>query len=167
RFEFPSRSNEMDRARRCGLEAEYLRVNGNPPVCLQTSETGSKGSLCERTRPIHGLSDRAKEPSSMGGTKRIKTDRPTDPSGIGNPPGYSYPPCPSVLKELSNQISQGNLSASRCKTPRVEPTMKGQEGSGMLPYILQAYDDDGDDTRMTTTDNASTVLASDMPISET
>ena len=86
----------MDRARRCGLEAEYLRVNGNPPVCLQTSETGSEGSLCERTRPIHGLSDRAKEPSSMGGTKRalsfvstiqprggynasvlIKTDRPT------------------------------------------------------------------------------------------
>ncbi|KYN31335.1 hypothetical protein ALC56_14216 [Trachymyrmex septentrionalis] len=60
----------MDRARRCGLEAEYLRVNGNPPVCLQTSETGSEGSLCERTRPIHGLSDRAKEPSSMGGTKR-------------------------------------------------------------------------------------------------
>ncbi|EGI68236.1 hypothetical protein G5I_03332 [Acromyrmex echinatior] len=60
----------MDRARRCGLEAEYLRVNGNPPVCLQTSETGSEGSLCERTRPIHELSDRAKEPSSMGGTKR-------------------------------------------------------------------------------------------------
>lgn len=27
-----------------GLEAEFLRVNGNPPVCLQTSETGSEGS---------------------------------------------------------------------------------------------------------------------------
>lgn len=45
-------------------------MNGNPPVCLQTSETGFEGSLCERTRPIHGLSDRAKEPSSMGRTKR-------------------------------------------------------------------------------------------------
>ncbi|EGI68235.1 hypothetical protein G5I_03331 [Acromyrmex echinatior] len=56
---------------------------------------------------------------------------------------------------------------ARRKTPRVEPTMKGQEGSGMLPYTLPATTMTATTTRMTTTDNASTVLASDMPISET
>lgn len=46
-------------------------MNGNPPVCLQTSETGSEGSAYASGHALsYGLSDRAKEPPSMGGTKR-------------------------------------------------------------------------------------------------
>jgi len=56
---------------RDGLEAEFLRVNGNPPVCLQTSETGSEGSAYANEHALsYGLCDRAKGPPSMGGTKR-------------------------------------------------------------------------------------------------
>lgn len=53
---------------------------------------------------------------------------------------------------------------ARRKTPRVEPTMKGQEGSGTLPKcILPATttNDDDDDGQC-----IHGVLASDMPISE-
>jgi len=50
------------------LEVEFLRVNGNLSVCLQTSETGSEGSGHALLR-LERASERAKEPS-MGGTKQ-------------------------------------------------------------------------------------------------
>lgn len=38
-------------------DTEFLGMNGNSPVCLQTSETGSLGSLWEWTRPTGILQD--------------------------------------------------------------------------------------------------------------
>ncbi|KYQ52627.1 hypothetical protein ALC60_08235, partial [Trachymyrmex zeteki] len=100
---------------RCGLEAEYLRVNGNPPVCLQTSETGFEGSLCERTRPIHGLSDRAKEPSSMGRTKRAYTRREevSDENLDFSPTSAAHSFARLLVRHKSPMLCPGNISINR------------------------------------------------------
>lgn len=53
-------TKQPERERESSWLGEFLRVNGNPPACLQTSETGSEGTLlCECG---HALAERAKEP---------------------------------------------------------------------------------------------------------
>lgn len=92
----------MDRrCREGGLEAEFLRVNGNPSVCLQTSETGSEGSAYASGHALsYGLSATVRKSLRVDGRNKaalsfvstiqlegyntsvlIKTDRPT--GGIG------------------------------------------------------------------------------------
>jgi len=61
------------------LEVEFLRVNGNLSVCLQTSETGSEGSghalsyeLSERACERASVDGRNKAPLSFVSTVRGK-----------------------------------------------------------------------------------------------